>query len=167
MKHLATSMHLHTRFRIRKFLKYVCVFYSCLSDVIVSAHVTMSFVERLVSFFEFLCAGSNPLGNSNQSILQPELGVLSVRLFGVVYKPEHFLGGYISLGATSNGKMKHLAISMHLHTRFRIRKILKYVCAFYSCLSDVIVSAHVTMFVVERLVPFSSFCVLGQIHWVI
>ena len=39
-------------------------------------------------------------------------------------------GDYNYTGATSNGKMKHLAISMHSHTRFRIRKILKYARVF-------------------------------------
>ena len=95
-----------------------------MSDGIVSAHVTMFVVERLVSFFEFLCSGTNLLGN----LLQPELGVLSFRLFGVVYKPEHFFGGNISLGATSNGKMKHHEISMYFHMRLSIRNFPKYVC---------------------------------------
>ena len=69
-----------------------------------SAHVTMSVVERLVSFFEFLCSWLKLLGSLNQSIIQPELGVLSFRLFGVVYKPEHFLGDTSLWGLHLMGK---------------------------------------------------------------
>jgi hypothetical protein len=100
---------------------------------------------------------------------------LSIKPLGVVYEPSLFSGGYICTGATSNGKMKHLAICMYSPSRFRIRNLLKYVCDIYSwcisCMSDAInVFFHVAMFAVERLVPFlEKLCLLGlrlsYFHW--
>ena len=92
--------------------------------------------------------------------------VSSIKPLGMVYEPSLFSGGYIFTGATSNWTMKHLAICMHSHPRFRIRKFPKYVCDIYSwchfCMSDAMnVFFHVAMSV-ERLVPFLVFlCFLG------
>ncbi len=72
--------------------------------------------------------------------------------------------------ATSIGKLKHNDIHMHSHTRFRIRKLPKYVCDIYSWhifyMSDVYVCLHETIFAVERLVPsLVILCLPGQRLW--
>ena len=66
--------------------------------------------------------------------------------------------------------MKHHDICMHLHTRFRIRKLPKNVCDIYSwCffyMSDAYVFSHEAMSGVGRLVPFfQSLCLLGLRLW--
>ena len=125
--------------------KQVCDIYSlfilCLSDACVFFHVVMYIaVERLVSSLERLC-------------------LLGLR----ISTPS-------TTGATSIGKLKHNAICMHSHTRFRIRKLSKYICDIYSWrifdMSDVYVCLHEAMFAVERLVSsLVILCLLGLCLW--
>ena len=124
--------------------KHVCdiylLFIVCLSDASVFCHVVM------------YIAVERPVSSLEQ------LCLLGLRISSLS-----------TTGATI-GKLKHNAICMHTHTRFRIRKIPKYVCDIYSWrifdMSDVHVCLHGAMFAVERLVSsLVIVCLLGLCLW--
>ena len=150
MKHLAICMYSPSRFRIRNLLKHVCDIYSwcifCLSDAINVYFHVAMFAVERLVPF------------------LEKLCLLGLRL------------SLTSTGATSNGKMKHNDICMHIHTRFRIRKLPKHVCDIYSwCffyMSDAYVFFTKLCLVSEGPCPSSSLCVFWGyvfgilfLHW--